>query len=278
MTFIKDYLKGILIGSGAILPGISSGVLCVIFGIYDKIIESVLGIFSNFKKNFLYLLPFALGGFTGILLFGNILKFLFFNYPMQSKYSFIGLILGSVPVLIKSINSKNRFRLHYFLYTFIAFGIGFLAVLLENYISSNILSSNISISNLIDSHSSISIIFLIIAGFFMSIGIVVPGVSSTLILMCFGVYDIYLTAIANMDVYILIPLGIGILIGGIIFLNLIKYLMNKFYMQTFYSIIGFTLGSILVLYVPLSFDITGIVSTALLIICFYISGLIEKTS
>ena len=49
---IKDFIIGILLGSGAILPGISSGVLCVIFGIYDKLINSILGLFKNFKKNF----------------------------------------------------------------------------------------------------------------------------------------------------------------------------------------------------------------------------------
>ena len=74
MIKIKDFIIGILLGSGAILPGISSGVLCVIFGIYDKLINSILGLFKNFKKNFQYLLPLALGGFVGVFLVSNILK------------------------------------------------------------------------------------------------------------------------------------------------------------------------------------------------------------
>ena len=108
LKFLKSCLQGICIGAGAILPGISSGVLCVIFGIYDKLVESVLGIFHNFKKNFLFLFPIILGSFIGILLFGNILDFLFNHYPMPTKYAFIGLILGSIPLLIKKIHQTNQ--------------------------------------------------------------------------------------------------------------------------------------------------------------------------
>lgn len=277
MDFFKDVFKGICIGAGAILPGISSGVLCVIFGIYDKLVESILGIFHNFKKNFMYLLPFVLGAFIGVLLFGNILNVLFESFPLPTKYAFIGLILGSIPLLIHNINSKNTFKLHYLLYTAIAFGIGLLTVMLENSISS--FSSSSDLINVIYNSavpSLVSIILLVIAGFFMSIGIVVPGVSSTLILMCFGIYDIYLDAVSTMNLTILVPLGIGVIIGGIIFLKIIKYLLDNYYMQTFYSIVGFTLGSVLVLYMPITFDFIGFLSIILLVICFYIAGLFEK--
>lgn len=281
MRFILDCLKGICIGAGAILPGISSGVLCVIFGIYDKLVESVLGIFHNFKKNFLFLLPIVLGCFIGVILFGNLLDFLFTSYPMPTQYAFIGLILGSVPVLIKKVNSTQSFHLRYFIYTIIAFVIGLLTVLLENYISNNILTSNSDLLNVLSTNvapSFSTIVLLIISGFFMSIGIVVPGVSSTLILMCFGIYNIYLEAISTINLGILIPLGIGVIIGGILFLKFIKYLLDNYYMQTFYSIIGFTLGSILVLYSPLTFDVTSFVSIVLLIMGFYIAGLFKKRS
>lgn len=279
MKFIIDCLKGICIGAGAILPGISSGVLCVIFGIYDKLVNSVLGIFKNFKRNFLFLLPIVLGCFIGVILFGNLLDFLFTTYPLQTNYAFIGLILGSVPVLVKKVNNTKTFRLRYFVYTIIAFIVGLLTVILENHISNNILTSSSDLLNTLPSSAPLSfssILLLVISGFFMSIGIVVPGVSSTLILMCFGIYNIYLEAISCLNLSILIPLGIGVIIGGIIFLKIIKYLLDNYYMQTFYSIIGFTLGSILVLYSPINFDISGFVSILLLIAGFYIAGMFEK--
>lgn len=176
MNFIKNIFKGICIGAGAILPGVSSGVLCVIFGIYDKLINSVLNIFKDFKKNFSFLLPICIGSFLGILLLGKLLNFLFASFPMPTNYAFIGLILGSIPILIKQLNSNNKFKKSYLFFTIISFIFGVIAVVLENLISQNTINNFDLTQNLYQTQipSIVSIIFLIIAGFFMSIGIVVP--------------------------------------------------------------------------------------------------------
>ena len=169
---IKRFFVGILLGSGAILPGISSGVLCVIFGMYDKLIDAVLGLFKNFKKNFSYLFPIALGGFVGVLAVSNVLKFFFYNFQAQTKYCFIGLILGSIPILIKKINTEQTFKMRYLIFTFFSFILGYFLVILErNY-------------NYSEVYNLFSTNFLIFARFLMSIGIIVPGISNTLILMC----------------------------------------------------------------------------------------------
>jgi putative membrane protein len=255
LKFLFDYLKGIAIGAGAILPGISSGVLCVIFGLYEKLINSVLNIFKDFKTNFKFLLPIGLGGVTGILLFGKILKYLFNSFPMQTKFAFIGLIIGCIPILFKKANSKKGFRLHYLLFLIIAFAIGSLSILYE---------------------ANNGFLFLIIAGFFMSIGIVVPGVSSSVILMTFGVYYEYLDAISTLNLNILIPLAIGIILGGYLFLKIIKYLLENYFPETFYAIIGFVLGSVLILYPGFTFNITGIISLLCFSVSFIISLQFEK--
>lgn len=260
---IQDFFIGILIGTGAILPGISSGVICVITGIYDKLIDSIFNLFKDFKKNFLYLFPIALGGFIGVFLFGNILKSLFNMFPIPTSFCFIGLILGSIPILVKKINSEHTFKLHYLLFTLVAFVLGYFLVFLENSFSFNF-SGDFSFS------------FLVLSGFIMSIGVVVPGISNTVILMCLGVYHIYIDAIATLNLSILIPMGIGLIVGCIIFLFIIKYLLKHFYMQTYYTIIGFTLGSVLVLFTPLNFDFVGILSVLLMLIGFIIAGKLEK--
>ncbi len=238
MNFLLDYLKGIFIGAGAILPGISSGVLCVIFGLYEKLVNSILNLFHDFKNNFLFLLPIGLGGITGILLVGKLLDFLFTSYPTPTKFCFIGLILGSIPILFKKANQSKGFRLHYLIFLIPAFLFGILSIKLENVLPEFI---NMQLS---DNY----FFYLILAGFFMSIGIIVPGVSSSVILMVFGLYSTYLSAISSINFVILLPLGIGVLLGSILFLKLIQYLLTHHYTQTFYMIIGFVLGSIFVLY------------------------------
>ena len=235
MRFIKSFFQGILIGAGAILPGISSGVLCVIFGIYENLLDCVLNFFKNIKENFKYLFPIGLGSIIGVVLFGNILKYLFFAYPIQIKFIFIGLILGSIPSLIKESTSKTKFKPYYLIFTLITLLIGIFFVILEQKISKF-------------NDTDYNFLFLVISGFFMSAGIIIPGVSNTLILMLLGIYELYLDAVSIIYLPFLFPLLIGIFLGSIFFMKLTKFLLDKFYPQTFFAIIGFTLGSVFILY------------------------------
>ena len=236
MNFFNIFFKGILIGAGAILPGVSSGVLCVIFGIYENLINCFFNFFNNLKSNFKFLFPIVSGALVGIIIFGNILKYLFFAYPIQIKYIFIGLILGSLPSLIKECTSKNKFKPYYLLFTLFSLLIGIFLVLLEK---------NLPLTS---STNKFSFLFLVFSGFLMSAGVVIPGVSSTLILMLLGIYEFYIDAISSLYLPFLLPLAIGLFIGAIIFMKITQFLLNKFYTQTFFTIIGFTIGSIFVLY------------------------------
>lgn len=247
MSFFSNFIKGIAIGAGAILPGISSGVLCVVFGLYETLLDSVLGFFKNIKKNILFLLPIFFGGVLGIFVFSKLLNFLLYYYPTQTKSTFVGFILTSIPSLIKDANKKQKFRLRYILYLLSALILGVLTVFLEKNLS-------------INSSSSFNYFYLIFCGFCMSVGVVVPGISSTIILMLLGVYSAYLTSIANLYLPILVPLAIGLIIGSFVFMKLTKYFLNNYYAQTFYTIIGFTLGSILVIWPDFTPDFSGFFS------------------
>ena len=256
LNFLKSFIKGIAIGAGAILPGISSGVLCVIFGIYEKLLDCVLNFFKNVKKNFIFLFPIALGVFCGVLLFGNILKYVFYAFPVQSKFLFIGLILGSVPALLKKACTNQVFKFKYLVYLLMSFFIGVLLVFLENKL------------NISSATNEYSYLFIAFSGFLMSAGVIIPGISSTLILMLLGIYDAYLISISSLYLPFLIPLGIGLCVGSIICMRLVKFLLDKFHAQTFFCIIGFTLGSIFVIYPGISFDIEGLTGILCLILEF----------
>lgn len=263
MTFLLNCIKGIAIGAGAILPGISSGVLCVVFGIYEKLLDSVLNFFSNIKKNTKFLLPILFGIVIGILIFSNILNYFLFEFPIQTKSIFIGLILGSIPSLIKEVNNKTNFKLHYILYTLFTFILGITSVLLEKYVNFSPVSN------------SFSYLYLILSGFIMSVGIIVPGVSSTIILMLMGVYSTYLSSISCLYFPVLIPMGIGLILGCLICMKLTKFLLAHFYAQTFYIIIGFTLGSIFVLFPNVGFDLNGLICVLCIFFGIYILKLFK---
>lgn len=264
MTFLLNCFKGILIGSGAILPGISSGVLCIIFGIYEKLLDSIIHFFRDIKKNIKFLLPIAIGVSIGVLVFSNFLNYFLINFPIQTKSIFIGLILGSIPSLIKEANKKCEFRPHFLLYTLFAFLFGILLVILENVIP----NANINFP--------FNFCYLMIAGFIMSVGIIVPGISSTIILMLMGVYNVYLSSISTLYFPVLIPIGLGLIVGCLIFMKLTNFLLNNFYEKTFFSIIGFSLGSILVLMPDISSCLTAIVSLLCILLGFLLFSLFGK--
>lgn len=243
--------------------GISSGVFCVIFGIYETLVNSILNFFSDWKKNLKFLFPIILGVFIGIILFGNILKFLFTSFYMQTCFCIIGFILGGIPALLKQNTKRIDLNSIIFLLFTLFFSLYLVAIESASY-------------NNFTNTASISYSRLIISGFFMSAGIVIPGVSSTVILMLFGIYDIYLNAISVLNITILFPIAIGIIIGGFIFLKLIQFLLKHFSQYTYYAICGFTLGSIFVLFPGFNLNLDGIISIVLLVLAFVISSKMSK--
>ncbi len=91
-----------------------------------------------------------------------------------------------------------------------------------------------------------------------------------------GIYDIYLVSISTLNFYVLVPMGIGLILGGYVFLNISKHCLTNFPTQTYYAILGFVLGSILVLYPGFSFNLQGLICISLLLIGICVSIYLEK--
>ena len=218
---------------------------------YEKIIDSILHFFKDTKNNLRLILPIAIGTFVGIFIFGNLLKIVFYRFYMETSFTFIGLILGSLKLVIKQANVK-KIRLAHILCLLMTLSFSIYLVTLEN---------TLNITSYINSNS-----YLILAGVLISAGIVIPGVSKTVILMMLGLYEIYLSAISTLNLSILIPIGIGLFIGGTLFLFLINLLFKFVKSYTYFGIIG----SIFVIYPGFTFDIHGFVSLLLFIISFTI--------
>jgi len=265
MNFIINIFKGILIGTGAILPGISSGVLCVILGIYENMVSRILHFFKNIKENFLFFLPLIIGGIISIISVSKILLYLLETHTIPTSFIFIGLILGCVPNIFKHANAltnsthSNTFLKYLFLIFTFTFSIYLLAI------------GNTNISTSLNEPNTISAFDLIKSGFLMSAGVVIPGISNTEILMLLGTYDIYLEGLANLNFTTLIPMGIGLVMGAILFLKLIEFLFKNFKTYTYYAIIGFTLGAIFVLFPGFELSFLFFFSIALMLLGFFIS-------
>jgi len=164
ITFLKNIFIGILIGSGAILPGISSGVILVSFGLYEKLLNSILDFFSDIKKHIIFLAPIIIGTISGVVLFGNILSLIYTLYPNIAKFCFIGLILGTIPNVFKTANKNTKyFESKNILFGIASFIIAIIMILFEKNMTSNLVST-----------SHFNYFYLIISGFLMSVGVVIP--------------------------------------------------------------------------------------------------------
>ena len=234
--FIKNLIYGIIIGIGFIIPGVSGGVIATILGIYEIIINKINNIFNDFKNNIIYLLPILIGVILSIFLFSKIILYLINNKLIFISYVFIGLILGCIPFLIKEIKKKTNKSI-----SFIPFLISLIVGILLFIIQKN----NIPTSN------NPSLFQIIIGGILYSFGKIVPGISSTSLLIFIGIYNYLLNIIANPSIsnlLLLIPFIISFLISSVIILKLIEYLLNNYFRYTYSSIIGFVISSILFIY------------------------------
>ena len=231
------------------------------FGLYEKIVDSILHFYKNIKENLKFVLPIAAGCIVGIFIFGNILKFLFNTFYMQTCFAFIGLILGSLNFVIKQASFKKINIFHFICFT-ITLSLSIYFIVLEKSLNFEFNTNSTS--------------YLILAGILMSAGIVIPGISKTVILMILGIYEMYLTAIASLNLSFLIPICIGLIVGGILFLCLINFLFKFAKSYTYFGIIGFIVSSIFILYPGFTFDINGIISVLLLIISFYFGIKLSK--
>lgn len=249
-------MLGFLIGAGAILPGISSGVFCVAFGLYERLVNAILHFFKNIKENVCFLLPIFIGVFAGVFILGNLLKIVYAKFYLETCFCFIGLILGSLKLVYKQAGTTKLSFSHILILLF-TFSLGLYLISLEN----TLVSNTVSLSNS----------YLILCGIIMSAGIVVPGISKTVILMILGIYEMYLTAITSLNFTILIPLGIGLIIGSLIFLVIMQFLFTNFKSYTYFAIIGFVISSIFVIYPGFEFNNTGILSIIIFVISFLVS-------
>ena len=232
MSNIVLIIKGLIIGWAKVMPGVSGAILAISMGVYDKGINAITRFFDNIKENIKFLFFIGIGIIIAIILGSNIVYFLLNNYYVITMLFFMGLIFGSTPKIISKVDKSIKGIIISFI-TFI------IITLLTNL---NI--NNNSVSN--------SIIIYLISGLIDAFGMVVPGISSTALLMVIGTYNniIYsLSSIENIiiNLNILIPYGIGIFIGIIVTSIVINYLFKKYNKLTFSFILGVILSTLLTL-------------------------------
>lgn len=252
MTFFMDIIKGMLIGIANIIPGVSGGTMAVSLGIYDKLISSVSNLLTDWKRSLVTLLPIIIGCGIGIVGFTYAIEYLLNHHTFVTCMAFVGLILGGIPTLVSSLKKelkKNSSRIG--ISGVMAFLVLFaVAVLLPMMNAEDEVLKTFSVTP-----GTVTALFFV--GVIASATMVVPGVSGSLVMMILGYYygiintiKSFLDSLKAFDMAglmhgfaLLMPFGIGVLLGIFLIAKLITFLFNKFGVQTYCAILGLIAAS-----------------------------------
>ena len=223
-------------------------------GIYERMISFLAHPFKDFKANVLYFIPVAIGMLLGIGLFSYPIEYLLENYQVYVLWSFAGAIIGTVPSLLKEStreSDRDKIDLVWFWTTFIHSGVGLYAL------------------NFVVGSLSASFASFILAGALLALGVLVPGLSPSNLLLILGLYAPMLTGFKTFDLFgTFLPIGIGAGATLIIFSKLMDHALNNYHSRVYHFIIGIVLSSTLLILIPNAGNAESIQYTGLSIVSY----------
>lgn len=237
-------IKGFFIGIANIIPGVSGGTLAITLGIYEKLIETISHFFKNLKENIKFIIPIAIGAVLSLLLLSRVISFCLDKYTLATILFFIGLILGGIPLLSKKIKGQYKS-----ISNIIIFIITFSFVILLSILKGE---NVVSFENM----NFMGYVWIFLVGIVAAATMIIPGVSGSFVLMILGYYKPIVNTISALtkfeniwqNIMILVPFGVGILLGIIVISKLLEFLFKKFEVKTYFGVMGFVCASIITIF------------------------------
>ncbi|MFZ2348591.1 MAG: DUF368 domain-containing protein [Lactococcus chungangensis] len=265
MSWLIRLIKGVIIALGFILPGVSGGVLAAILGIYERMLSFLAHIRRNFKADFFYFLPVGIGGILGIGLLSRPLEFLLAHYQVIVLWGFAGAIVGSLPALwqeAESQSQRDKIDWSWLIGTFVAS----LVILYRMPYIFGTLPANF--------------VTFILAGALIALGVLIPGLSPSNLLLILGLYSPMLIGFKNFDLLnVFLPITIGGILAVLLFAKSMEYLLEHHHSRVFHFILGIVSASTILILVPnnqsaesISYDGSNLLTLVLAVI-FTVLGL-----
>lgn len=223
------FWKGIIVGIGGVAPGLSGSVLLIIFGLYRQTLEALGTLLQDVRKNLKFLLPLVAGMGVGVLLFSKVIHFLLDGYEVPTRFCFLGLILGTLPMVWQEVKKEGFSRWYYpVILGSAALGFWFFTVNPNTF-------PQITDPTLLQS---------VLLGAAVALTAIVPGVDPAVFLSTLGLYEAYVTALATVDLGILVPMLAGLAVGAVVISFAMSLLFKRYYTVTFSVIFGIFLSMI----------------------------------
>ncbi len=237
MLSISTIIKGFIVGATMMVPGVSGGSMAMVLGLYDKLINSLGHIFDSFKSNFIFLLEFGIAALAGIVLCAKPITSIIDRFPIVSMFFFIGLVFGSIPMLYKKAKVEK-----FSWVSILWFLLGALIVISMEFLPAMESASEVS------GFSFTLLILQLFAGVAVAVGFILPGISTSYLLLILGVYRFIMNAIDNLDIISLLPFIVGFILGVLLLTRFLDWCMRKYPGITYLIILGFLVGSVIPIY------------------------------
>lgn len=226
---MERFFKGIIVGLGGVAPGLSGSVLLIIFGLYQKTLEALGSLLTNLKKNLRFLLPLVAGMFLGVLLFSRFLDYCLGNFEMPTRFCFLGLILGTLPMVWKEVRKEGFPKGYYAL------------ILLSAAAGIWLFTVNVGLFPQVTDPTLLQSVLLGVA---VAATAIIPGVDPAVFLSTLGFYEMYVHALATLELSILLPMVLGLALGAVGISFGMSLLFRRFYTATYSVIFGIFLSMI----------------------------------
>lgn len=244
------YLKGFAMGSADVVPGVSGGTMALILGIYSRLIFGIKSVDVKAVRQLVtldwaalferihwkFLISVFLGLVSAVFFFTRVvpLPVLMHTHPEWVYGLFFGLIAGSILLLLRAIGSLG-WRETVIIVAGIAIGL--------------------RIVTLVPADTPETTLFVFLSGSLAVTAMVLPGISGSFILLILRKYEYILGNIALLGtdrtleaVLVLIPFGLGLVVGLVLFVRLLSWLIKRYHVLTLCLLVGFMAGSLYVIW------------------------------
>ena len=236
MKILKLIFAGIVIGVANVIPGVSGGTMAVVFGIYDELIGvisfNIKAIFGKWR----FWVPLAIGMGIGIIAFSKIVTFLFEHFPVQTQYFFAGIVLGSIPLILKRTSLTLKMEN---LGNWISALVCLLIMLLMVFINTDSMISTIQTELTFWLGAK-----LLLGGAFAAFAMIIPGISGSFLMVILGIYSTVIASVSDFNLPIICVVAVGVIIGIFAGAKGVQVLFGKFPKQTYGAIFGLVIGSV----------------------------------
>lgn len=263
-----NIIRGFAMGTTELIPGVSSGTIALLIGIYERLLSSIKGLLSNsYRSSLRFLIPLVIGMGIAILSLSKVMTYLLETHPVPTQCTFIGLVIGVLPMLWRLSRVKETFKVpHVIVFVLV------LALLIGmSFISPEETAHNSQITLFL-------LVKLFIAGMIAAMTLLLPGISGSLVLLILGYYYLVVSAVDELTSFnfeglpILIATGTGVVVGLYVGSVLISYLFLKFRFITYAGVMGLVLGSIFSIYPGLpNSPVMWVITIIMLIVGFLVS-------